>query len=280
MSDQNPLPLEKMAEIRDDLRQSFRNAKPFPHIVVDNFFDEQLLERILEVFPASGDPMWKRFDEDRQIKLASSHDEEIPVLIRSFLYFLNSATFVEWLEDVTGIDGLMPDPWFDGGGLHQILPGGKLAIHVDFNKQKRFNLDRRLNVLLYLNKSWQEAYGGACEFWNKDMTVCEKKILPIFGRLVVFETTDTSWHGHPDPLTCPEGVSRKSLALYYFTMGRPELEKGPTHTTIFRPRPHERGALSSRLRAIVEDWLPPVVMRALSKMRTGRQSTVTDTEPE
>ena len=122
---------------------------------------------------------------------------------------------------MTGIQSLIPDPSFQGGGLHQIVPGGKLGIHADFNKHSRFGLDRRLNLLLYLNKNWREEYGGHLELWDRDMTHCEAKVAPIFNRVMVFGTTDFTYHGHPDPLRCPEGMTRKSLALYYFSDGRP-----------------------------------------------------------
>ena len=149
----------------------------------------------------------------------------------------NSSTFVDFLERLTGITGIIPDPHFRGGGLHQILPGGFLKVHADFNKQQRLNLDRRLNVLLYLNKDWPESYGGHFELWNHEMTQCEKRALPLFNRLVVFSTTDFSYHGHPDPLTCPAGRSRKSLALYYYTNGRPPEEAEPEfHSTLFQQR--------------------------------------------
>src|SRR4030095_11648371 len=111
-------------------------------------------------------------------------------------YHLNSITFLEFLGRVTGISNLISDPCFDGGGLHPIQRGGKLAIHADFNKHPRFGLDRRLNALLYLNKDWRDEYGGHLELWNREMTRPEAKILPIFNRFVVFRATDFTLPGH------------------------------------------------------------------------------------
>jgi hypothetical protein len=148
---------------------------------------------------------------------------------------------------LTGIQGLVPDPHLWGGGLHQILPGGKLAVHADFNKYPHFKLDRRLNVLVYLNRDWQEQWGGQLELWNRDMTRCEQRILPLFNRMVCFSTTDSSFHGHPDPLRCPADRTRRSLALYYYSNGRPAEEIGRPHTTLFQYRPDDEMPWKTRL---------------------------------
>ena len=133
----------------------------------------------------------------------------------------------------------MSDPHLEGGGLHEIKSGGVLKIHTDFNRHPFLNLDRRINVLIYLNKNWLESYGGHLEFWNKDMSKCEKKISPSFNTIAIFSTTDFSNHGHPNPLNCPKEISRKSIALYYFSSGRPKNEILETHTknrTYFKSR--------------------------------------------
>ena len=148
---------------------------------------------------------------------------------------------MEFLQKITGIEEtLIPDPYFEGGGFHEIKPGGFLKVHVDFHKNKKLQLSRRVNFLIYLNKDWEEEYGGHLELWEKDMSQCVSKILPKFNRAAMFSTTGDSWHGHPDPLNCPEGKSRKSLALYYYTNGRPisELNKSQKNriTTTFSNR--------------------------------------------
>lgn len=148
--------------------------------------------------------------------------------------------FLKFLEELTGITNLISDPSFRGGGLHNIYRGGKLGIHADFNKHERYGLDRRLNLLLYLNKEWREEYGGHIELWNREMKQCVRSYLPKFNRVVIFTTTETSFHGHPKPLSCPEYMSRKSLALYYYTNGRPEEVQGDNHSTIFKLRPDEK----------------------------------------
>jgi 2-oxoglutarate-Fe(II)-dependent oxygenase superfamily protein len=262
------LPLTRMAETAALSTTSYLNAKPYPHVVFDNFFDPALLDAILTEFPKPGEIKWQRFDNEREIKLASRAESTFGPTTRLLLYHLNSITFLEFLSRVTGIENLIADPCFDGGGLHQIMRGGKLGIHADFNKHPRYNLDRRLNLLLYLNKDWREEYGGQLELWDRGMTRCEAKVLPLFNRVVVFGTTDFTYHGHPDPLQCPEGMTRKSLALYYFSNGRPAEEISEEHSTLFRERAPEEFKLTTqqRLRRFVGDLTPPILTRQFKKM--------------
>jgi len=256
-----------MAEVESSASISYRTAKPFAHVVFDNFFDPALLELVLAEFPKPNEITWQRFDREEEIKLASASESSFGPTTRLLLYHLNSITFLEFLSTVTGIGNLIPDPCFDGGGLHQIVRGGKLAVHADFNKHPRYGLDRRLNLLLYLNKDWREEYGGHLELWNRDMSRCEAKILPVFNRLMIFGTTDFTYHGHPDPLQCPEGMTRKSLALYYFSNGRPPEEISGEHSTLFRARATDKfkPTFSRRLRRIANDFMPPILTRHLRK---------------
>ena len=142
-------------------------------------------------------------------------------------------------------------------------------MHADYNKHEAYGLDRRLNLLLYLNKNWREEFGGQLQLWDRDMTRCEAKIAPVFNRVMIFGTTDFTYHGHPDPLQCPEDMTRKSLALYYFTNGRPAEEVSGSHTTIFRARDAEdlRPTLSQRARQIAADLLPPIISRQFRRIR-------------
>jgi hypothetical protein len=259
------LPLERMDELARSGHSSYQQALPFPHIVIDNFFDPQLLDLVLQEFPKPGQIAWQRFDNEREIKLASASETNFGPVTRLLLYHLNGMTFLEFLSKVTGIDNLLPDPGFEGGGLHQIMRGGKLGVHADFNKHGKYNLDRRLNLLLYLNKDWRDEYGGQLELWNRDMSRCEAKVLPLFNRVMIFSTTDFTYHGHPDPLQCPEGMTRKSLALYYFSNGRPPEEISGEHSTLFRARATTdfRPTFSQRMRRLGRDLVPPILARRL-----------------
>ena len=218
------------------LRDPYRTADPFPHIVIDRLFDDADLDAVLAEFPSPEAMRWMRFDNAREKKLGFYHElSEISPGIRRFLDAMNGFEMLAFLEQLTGIDGLIPDPYFGGGGLHQIEAGGFLKIHADFNVHPKLKLDRRLNMLIYLNRGWRDEYGGHLELWDASMQTCRQRILPSFNRTVVFSTTDTSFHGHPHPLTSPAGTSRKSVSLYYYTAGRPEWERSAPHDTIFIP---------------------------------------------
>ncbi|HZO22145.1 MAG TPA: 2OG-Fe(II) oxygenase [Steroidobacteraceae bacterium] len=254
-----------MSELAKSAHESYLRAQPYPHIVFDNFFNPELLDIVLEEFPKPGAIRWQKFDNAQEIKLASAAEASFGAVTRLLMYHLNSITFLEFLSAVTGIENLIPDPQFEGGGLHQIVPGGKLGVHADFNKHRVFGLDRRLNVLIYLNKNWREDYGGYLELWGRDMTRCEARVLPLFNRMMIFGTTDFTYHGHPDPLKCPEGMTRKSLALYYFTNGRPAEEISGEHSTEFRARKADDfvPTFRQRLRGVARELLPPIISRRL-----------------
>ena len=150
---------------------------------------------------------------------------------RLLLSQFNAATFVNFLEQLTGISGLIPDPHFFGGGMHTIEAGGYLRVHADFNHYPRLDLERRINALLYLNRDWQDEWGGHLELW-RTVAARELSIAPIFNRLVIFSITDTAYHGHPNPLETPPGVARRSLALYYYSVDRPTDERTEAHSTL------------------------------------------------
>lgn len=257
---------EYLEELANKYQKEYAQGEPFPHIIIDNFLPEPLLDRVLEEFPNFQKINWKKFDSSNEKKLASTSELQMGENTRSLLYQLNSSTFISFLEKLTSIDGIIPDPHFVGGGLHQIERGGYLKIHADFNRHTRMRLDRRLNLLIYLNKDWQEEYGGHFEMWDTNMTKCEKKILPIFNRCVIFSTTDFSFHGHPDPLTCPENRTRKSLALYYYSNGRPAEEVTNSHTTLFKNREQDSLAIKNSVlksvtpKTVFKKLLPPVLI--------------------
>jgi Rps23 Pro-64 3,4-dihydroxylase Tpa1-like proline 4-hydroxylase len=225
------------------LTEEFRQAYPFPHIVIDNLFDDTMLFHVAEAFYLAEDQRWHRFaDPHRETKLASTSEMHLPLVIQQFIRELNAEQFLTKLSALTDIPGLIPDPYLLGAGMHMIVPGGKLAVHADFNKHPIMNVDRRLNLLVYLNQDWHESYGGHLELWDRSMQTCAQRILPVFNRTVLFLTDDFSFHGHPEPLLCPAHRARKSIAMYYYTNGRPahELRAPGEHNTLFQDRPQDR----------------------------------------
>lgn len=216
----------------------YQKNKPFPHLVLDQAFSDETLRSIRNFFPLP-DTSWWLYDNVLERKFAKNDLSTLADPIKQFIYYLNSHEFISLLEKITGIQGLIADHTLNGGGLHQIARGGKLDIHCDYNYHPITALDRRVNVLIYLNRDWLPEWKGNLEFWNEDMTECVKSIAPIFNRMVIFSTTDRAYHGHPEPLECPEGITRKSVAMYYYTNGRPAPERTEPHSTRFMKRPQD-----------------------------------------
>jgi hypothetical protein len=259
---------ERYERLSRQMRQQYETAEPFPHAVIEDFLPPEVCERLLAEFPVAGSNEWLRFNRHHSLKLATRGETQFGDYTRSVLAHLNGAGSLNFLEGLTGIKRLIPDPYFEGGGLHQIERGGFLKIHADFNKHSRLDLDRRINLILYLNKDWREEYNGHLELWDRTMSRCVRKVLPEYNRCVIFNTTDTAYHGHPEQLACPEGMTRKSVALYYYTVSRPAVEQSPQHGTLWQERPSQsrfRGVVSSLLRksAVVVET-PGRLMRRLA----------------
>lgn len=252
---------------------SYVNADPFPHIMIDNFLPDDLAETILSNFPD------KPVDKEVNFNMgyAGQFKRQIPPAHcneynRNLFAFFNSEPMLQFLESITGIEKLIPDPYFTGGGYHEISAGGLLGIHADFRVNKQLNLNRRINMLIYLNKNWQEEWGGCLELWDKSMTDAQKSIYPIFNRCVIFNTDQDSFHGHPDPLACPDNVTRKSIALYYYTASEKVLEEIPAHDTMYQARPKDGAALkyetfTLRLDNYLADLMPPVMYRVMRRVK-------------
>ena len=232
---------ENLNELALSLKNQYSLADPFPHTQIDGFFSNEYLNTVLEEFPdLSKLSDSQNYKNQNEIKFANNDFKNFPETIKNFFNFLNSQTFLNFLQTVTSIkEKLIADEQLNGGGLHEIKSGGLLKVHTDFNKHPTNNFDRRVNVLIYLNKNWQEKYKGCLELWDKDMKNCKQKILPSFNKMVIFSTTDFSNHGHPDPIECPTNISRKSIALYYFSKGRPKneiLNEDQKNRTYFKNR--------------------------------------------
>lgn len=223
----------------NSLRQEYIKAKPFPHLVFSSIFDPKKIEHIADNFPQPIDGKWWKYENVLEKKLARNDIYNLHYTIREFIHELMENRFVSLLEKFTGIEGLIVDHTLNGGGLHQIVRGGKLDIHADYNYHPITKLDRRLNVLVYLNKDWKPGWNGSLELWDSEMKECVKSIPPLINSMVIFGTTDNAYHGHPEPLLCPYDQSRKSVALYYYSNGRPIEERTLPHSTVFKRRPKD-----------------------------------------
>lgn len=218
-----------------ELREKYLAASPYPSIVLDNVFDTRTILTMASDIASIPAAKWLKDDHSHQmLKRWIADPNDMPPSVLEAVSFFYSKEMVKFLEDLTGIQGLLIDPTLLGGGIHKTLRGGHLEVHADFNVHPKLNLHRRLNVLLYLNPSWKEEWNGYLELWKRDMSACASRIAPIGNRMVVFTITDDAYHGHPAPLNAEQ---RLSLALYYYTSDRPEHEKAPFHWAAWQHRP-------------------------------------------
>jgi hypothetical protein len=242
--------------------EAYRTRSPYPYGCFDNFLPPEIVERVREELRVL--PEAERMFNRPQEKLKTSYlPERLPPYTRNLFYALNARPFLMFLEELTGIQGLIPDPYFAGGGVHVVANGGHLDIHADFNHHGKLNLERRINVLIYLNKDWREEWGGSFEIWSKDVTEQVAKFVPLFNRMCCFNTGSDTFHGNPEPVNHPDGEPRMSLALYYYTATWDDTRKA--HTTLFKPRPGtiDRKDRQEARHAMLKEVLPPVLYRRI-----------------
>lgn len=244
--------------------ERYQSAGPYNHICIDDFLPAAVLERVrADLAALPGVETDESFDRPQERLKTSYIPERLPAYTKNLFYALNSRPFILFLEKLTGIEGLIPDPHFSGAGIHRIATGGHLDIHADFNLHGKIQLERRLNVLIYLNPDWREEWGGSFEIWDKQMTRKEASFVPIYNRMVCFSTGSDTFHGNPEPVNHPDGEPRLSIALYYYTATWNPSRKA--HTTLFKPRPgtdDQKDRMVAR-HSVLENFLPPVVYRRL-----------------
>jgi Rps23 Pro-64 3,4-dihydroxylase Tpa1-like proline 4-hydroxylase len=226
----------------DALRARFNSAQPFRHIVIENFLERAAAEEIARAYPTFDGALKEGFSfnfVNEQKKVQITELAKLPEPVRRLYEAISSRDFLSKIEAITGISPLLADEKLAGGGMHLTGSGGRLDVHVDFNRLEERQMFRRLNILIYLNPTWNPDWGGQIELWDKDVRVCHQSCLPALGRCLIFETSDISYHG-VRPITAPADVVRQSFAAYYYTTEAPANWDGKTHSTIFRARPDER----------------------------------------
>jgi Rps23 Pro-64 3,4-dihydroxylase Tpa1-like proline 4-hydroxylase len=230
-------PVLNLARLENDLaslRPIYQTADPYPHIVLDNFLEPAAAEAAMNEFPPVDPDQWTNYLHTNERKFSNTAPETWGPTLQRILEELNSPRFVRFVGNLIGVDELIADPSLEGGGLHGSTTGGFLNIHSDFTVHPHNRTwRRRANLLLYLNEEWESEYGGDLELWSADMKRCVEKVSPSANRVLIFSTDANSFHGHPEPMRCPPSVTRRSLALYYFTV-----EKDPlVRSTEYRARP-------------------------------------------
>lgn len=250
---------DKLAQLADANKMKFQTGEPFPYVVIDDFLPPHVLDQVIAELPAvprGDDNETSKTRAAERYKTANSEPDFFGPTTTHLLYQLNAAPFLDFLEDLTGLKGLVSDLRLDGGGYHLTRRGGRLAVHTDFSHHRRSKMRRKLNLILYLNKDWKEEFGGHLELWDKDLTKCYQRVLPIFNRCVIFATDAGSPHGQPDALMCPPDRGRQSLALYYFDVPS---DTSPLIGTRYMNRPSEE--------KLIKRLLPPMLYDALRKHR-------------
>jgi hypothetical protein len=219
-------------------REAYRAARPFAHAVFDGFLGEPRARELAQRFPGPEHSGWMRRDYREQSarmgQLQRSGFEGVDPALRQLLSELCGMAFLDFLGALSGCDSLIADPHFRGAGPSLTLPGGHLALHADFNRDRTRHLLRKLTVIYYLGVDWQSEWGGALELWDEQRSRCEASHLPLLDRLIVMDHGDTFWHGHPQPLTCPEGHYRASVAAYYY-VANPSPDEEDSHGAIWAP---------------------------------------------
>lgn len=253
------------------LSADFARAEPFPHVVIDDFIDRDLLRRVAGAFPQRP-PSVPIETEYQHFKSTFMPQDIDSGLIRNLLAELTQEAMLGFVEAVTGIGHLVPDPYFIGAGLHETRPGGYLAVHADFNLSQRMRTQRRANLIVYLNDDWNEAWGGHLELWDRKARHCVKRVAPLMGRAVLFQTDLDGFHGHPQPLACPQDRARRSIAMYYFVAPENGIVSLPRRAADFR-RATAVGAAPRVSRdwrrwaaSLAVDATPPIVYRALRRL--------------
>jgi Rps23 Pro-64 3,4-dihydroxylase Tpa1-like proline 4-hydroxylase len=204
-------------EMLNILSEKYQVNQPFPHIVLDDFFPNNFLDKIIDNFPEHKEAYVNHKSSNQYLKKGYRPQELLKNPCTHYLSLLNSTPILHFLEKLTNISGLIPDPYYTGGGLHETLTGGHLDIHVDFSLHKKLNVARRLNMIIFLNKDWKPEYGGNLELWDTEIKGKVVEIEPLYNRCVIFNTDEHSYHGQPQPIDCPSNMTRRSIALYYYT---------------------------------------------------------------
>lgn len=222
------------------LRDEFLVAKPFNHVIIDNFWNEDVASKLVSEFPDYDSSAWTtHYNNPVEDKKTSNHWDKFPEKTYQAFTYLNSQEFVSLIEYITGQSEVKTDIGLHGGGWHCHHKGGKLNIHLDYSIHPKLKLERHFNLIIYMTPNWNPKWHGGLELWSHNKETdqplhCETTIENKFNRAVLFDTTQHSWHGLPDDLTCPVNVYRQSMAIYYLT--NPSDNADPRNRALFVPR--------------------------------------------
>jgi len=198
----------------DNLKNKYINAKPFEHVVIDNFLESSYAEKIEELFPNLNNN-WFEYKNPIEVKYTYDNINYLPLELKNYFYYLSTDEIKNLFKNITNIEDLEYDEYLHGAGLHIHPRYGRLNIHLDYEKHIYSGKERRLNIILFISKNWDTNWNGANELWNSNVSECITKTEVKFNRAILFKTNDISWHGVPDKIMCPENIFRKTIAYYY-----------------------------------------------------------------
>lgn len=233
----------KEPNLEDLKRRAKSFSDPFDHVIIDDFFPKEVAKNISGEFFPLDDSRWYSYNSPLENKRTIQEWGKLPKHSYSTFQYFCSDKFVNFIKDVTGLESLYPDYGLHGGGWHMHGTGGNLNVHKDYSIHPKLGLQRKINLIVFMSENWEESWGGELELWsnnkkNNSPLKLEKAVSPLFNRAVLFDTTQDSWHGLPKALTCPEGVYRKTLAIYYLTDQDPNADS--RLRALFAPRAEQK----------------------------------------
>lgn len=249
------------AAVVQDLREQVRTARPFEHLIAEHWFNPTLLELVCEEFDLRIDSSWRVVKGRHESTRRSTPHSPFGPATQLYFSIVNSGWFLDLLSAISGVEDLIADPMLYGGGLHETRAGGAFGIHRDFDRHVRHGLSNQMVFITYLNKGWDPAWDGGLELWDAKATECIRTVQPDFGRSIMLKHGPTSYHGHPRPLSVPEGQVRRSVAAYYYTnpLARELREQRVTSSFLFAD--HVDG-----VRRAAKLITPPIVWIGLKKL--------------
>jgi Rps23 Pro-64 3,4-dihydroxylase Tpa1-like proline 4-hydroxylase len=253
-------PCERWTAQLPELSHRYQQAQPYPHIHLRDFLEPDAARSAASEFPDTSSDAWIQYKHFNENKAGLVKRELFPEILGRLVDELNGPEFIDWLSKLCGIPHLVADSTLEGGGLHQSARGGFLNLHTDFTMHHhKKNWKRRINLIVYLNTQWESEWGGAIELWDQQMRQCCTSVPPLLNHAIIFSTTDHSYHGFPEKLRCPDGVSRKSVALYYYTIERDSNVTG--RSTNYQARPSDSRAKSALI------WLDKKAVHLYSRAK-------------
>lgn len=227
------------------LKNEYAKAQPFHHVVIDDFLKKDVIASLADEFPLFDDEVWHTYNNPLEVKKTCNDWNKFGKATYNFFHIFNKQETSQKLAEALGLTyELFPDPGLNGGGMHIHKAGGKLNTHLDYSVHPKLALQRRINIIIYLNKDWDTSWNGALGFWGNESQRQPgdliKKIDPIYNRAVIFDTSMNSWHGLPEPVRCPANNARKSLAIYYLS----SITHTATdrHRALFSPSDEQKGS--------------------------------------